>query len=333
MQKTKFFFSYLKRRLGVIGAFFLFGLIFFIVFRLYQIPTGAVMYPAALCLFFGLIILIFDCRKAYNKHLILVDMQKLSSDLMVDFPAAETIDDEDYQRLIQLVRDEQNFINTQLNVKYEEMIDYYTLWVHQIKTPIAAISLNLQNDDSQLSHLVAEELFKIEQYVEMVLVFLRLGSDYSDYVIAQYDLDSIIKGSVKKLAGQFIRRKIKLCYEPTNEKVLTDEKWLSFVIEQLLSNAVKYTPSHGTVTIDVEENQTLCIKDTGIGIAVEDLPRIFEKGYTGYNGRSDKRASGIGLYLCKRICNDLGYTITANSSTDSGTVIKIRLSKPEIEIE
>ncbi|MCM1364157.1 MAG: sensor histidine kinase [Faecalibacterium sp.] len=332
MKKIKFFFSYLNHRKGVIGAFLFFGVIFLVVFKLYQIPSGAVLYPAMLCIFFAVLFMLFDFRRVYRKHRILVDMQKLTSDLMVDFPEVETIDDEDYQQLIQLVRKEQNIRNTELTVKYEEMIDYYTVWAHQIKTPIAAISLNLQNDDSELAHLVSEELFRIEQYVEMVLVFLRLDSDYSDYVIAEYDLDSIIKGAVKKFAGQFIRRKIKLNYEPTDERVLTDEKWLSFVIEQVLSNALKYTPA-GTVTIDTEPNKTLCIRDTGIGIAAEDLPRIFEKGYTGYNGRADKKASGIGLYLCKRICNDLGYSITANSSPDSGTVIRIGLEKEKIEIE
>lgn len=117
-----------------------------------------------------------------------------------------------------------------------------------------------------------------------------------------------------------------------NTKVLTDEKWLLFVLEQVLSNALKYTPE-GTVTIDLEAPKTLCVGDTGIGIAPEDLPRVFEKGYTGYNGRSDKKASGIGLYLCRRICQNLGHTITVNSSLDNGTVIRIHLERKKLELE
>lgn len=331
MKKLKFFLQYIKYRKNIIFTYILFAAIFASVFALYHIPLSAVAYPALICAFFAAVFTFFDFRKAYKKHCLLCDMQKLSADLMDDFPEITTSEDEDYQNLIQLIRQEQNQRSTELNMKYENMIEYYTIWAHQIKTPIASISLNLQNDDSLLSRQISEDLFRIEQYVEMVLVFLRLDSNYTDYVFAEYDLDSIVKSSVKKFAGQFIRRKIKLNYEPMNVRVLTDEKWLEFVIEQVLSNALKYTPS-GSVTIKLENPKTLCIKDTGIGIAAEDLPRIFEKGYTGYNGRSDKRASGIGLYLCKRICSDLGYGITANSSPGSGTVICINLDKKKIEI-
>lgn len=115
--------------------------------------------------------------------------------------------------------------------------------------------------------------------------------------------------------------------------MLTDEKWLLFVVEQVLTNALKYTMPGGTITVFLEEPLTLCIQDTGIGIAPEDLPRVFEKGYTGVNGRADKKASGLGLYLCRRICTALGHTITANSSPDSGTVIRIRLARRELRPE
>ena len=166
----------------------------------------------------------------------------------------------------------------------------------------------------------------------MVLMFLRLDSDSTDYVIREYDLDGIVRGAVKKFAGEFIGRKLRLDYQPLNTTVLTDEKWLSFVVEQLLSNALKYTPS-GTISITLEQEQTLCVRDTGIGIAPEDLPRVFEKGYTGYNGRSDKRASGIGLYLCKRICQNLGHRISVESQAERGTTVRIDLSHQKLEIE
>ena len=146
-------------------------------------------------------------------------------------------------------------------------------------------------------------------------------------------MDNLIRQAVRRYSGQFIRRKIRLKYQPVHAQVISDEKWLQFVVEQVLSNAVKYTPSGGTVTIDLETPKTLCIRDTGIGIAPEDLPRVFERGYTGYNGRSDKKASGIGLYLCRRICHNLGHRITANSSPDSGTVIRIYLDQKKLEIE
>jgi len=166
----------------------------------------------------------------------------------------------------------------------------------------------------------------------MVLTFLRLNSESTDYVIREYDLDSIIRQVVKKFAGEFISRKLKLVYEPLNVKVITDEKWLSFVIEQVLSNALKYTPA-GSISITLNQDKSLLISDTGIGIAPEDIPRIFENGFTGYNGRTDKKASGIGLYLCKRICTKLGHTIKAESVADEGTVIFIGLAREKVEVE
>lgn len=212
------------------------------------------------------------------------------------------------------------------------MVDYYTIWAHQIKTPIASMRLTLQNEDTALSRQLTNELFRIEQYVEMVLAFLRLNSKSTDYVLKEYDLDGIIKQSVKKFAGEFISRKLSLNYESLHTVVLTDEKWLSFVIEQVLSNALKYTPS-GSISITMEDGKRLCIRDTGIGIAAEDLPRIFEHGYTGYNGRMDKKASGIGLYLCKRICERLGHEIRAESEVDRGTCIILDLSREYLEVE
>ncbi len=148
----------------------------------------------------------------------------------------------------------------------------------------------------------------------------------------EYDLDNIVKSAVKKFSSEFIGRKLRLIYDPLNTSVITDEKWLSFVIEQVLSNALKYTPS-GSITISLVGEKTLRIEDTGIGIAPSDLPRIFENGYTGFNGRTDKKASGIGLYLCRRVCNNLGHTITANSTVDVGTAIDIDLTQTKLEME
>ncbi len=329
----KFLFMYLGKRKKSLLVFFLFVIVFGGVFFLYSLPLKAVLYPMLICVIIGGIILFLDYKKAYSKHKRLTEIEKLNSALMERFPALETQDDIDYQNIIESLREEIKELETKADIRYQDTVDYYTTWVHQIKTPIASMRLTLQNEDSDTARQISEDLFRIEQYVEMVLTFLRMGSDSTDYIFREYDLDEIVKGCVKKFASQFIRKKIKLQYEPLNVKVLTDEKWLSFVIEQLLSNAVKYTPSEGKVTIDLENEKTLYIGDTGIGIASEDLPRIFEKGYTGYNGRSDKKASGLGLYLCKCICDNLGNSITADSSPDMGTVIRINLNKEELKTE
>ena len=175
-------------------------------------------------------------------------------------------------------------------------------------------------------------LRRLEQYVEMVLGYLRLESPSSDYVIRNYALDDIVRQVVRKYASQFIRRRLRLEYTPLNVSVITDEKWLLFVIEQVLSNALKYTRS-GSVSITLEAPKTLCIRDTGIGIAPEDLPRVFEKGFTGCNGRTDKRATGIGLYLCRRILEKLGHTIAITSTVGEGTTVRIGLQQDALEVE
>lgn len=190
------------------------------------------------------------------------------------------------------------------------------------------MKLTLQSEDSPLSRRLSSELFRIEQYVEMVLAFLRLDSTSADFVFREYNADEIIRQCVKKYAHDFIAKKLKLEYEPVNFSFITDEKWFLFVIEQILSNAVKYTRDGG-IKIYMKEPKILCIQDTGIGIAPEDLPRIFEKGYTGCNGRLDKSASGIGLYLCKRTCRKLGIDISVSSELNKGTLVMLNLSQYE----
>ena len=328
----KLFIQYLKQRWRGIAIGFLFCVIFAITFALYHLPIAAVFYPTSICGALGLMLLVIDFRRVLRKHQKLARIQTLSDAIGENFPEIEGLEDADYQQIIRLLHEEQSRFRTATNQRYEDMVDYYTIWAHQIKTPIASMRLTLQNEDSALSRKLSGDLFRIEQYVEMVMMFLRLDSDSTDYVIREYDLDAIVRQAVRKFAGEFIARKIQLVYEPVNTKVITDEKWLSFVIEQVLSNALKYTPS-GSITISLEAPKTLCIRDTGMGIALEDLPRIFEKGYTGYHGRADKKASGIGLYLCKRVCSNLGHTITAKSKVDTGTTIEINLSQAKLEIE
>ena len=326
------FMQYIKQRWRGIAAGAAFCIIFMVSFGLYHLPVEAVIYPVGLCILLGLILFVLDFRRIKRKCEVLESIRSLADVIAGTFPQSEGLEEEAYQQLIRLMSEEHNGYCTDLNRRYSDMIDYYTVWVHQIKTPIASMRLHLQNEDTELARKLSADLFRVEQYVEMVLTFLRLDAESTDYVIKEYDLDTIIRQTVKKFAGEFIGRRLRLVYEPLNAKVITDEKWLSFVIEQVLSNALKYTPS-GSITITLEPDKRLCIRDTGIGIAPEDVPRIFENGFTGYNGRTDKKASGIGLYLCKRICTNLGHTIMAESTVDEGTVITIGLAQTELRVE
>lgn len=325
----QFFFSYLYHRRKVLLLLFFFLFLFAVSFWLYRLPVEAVAYPALICAAIGLAVLILGSLRASRKHRLLVRLADSLTELPRSLPEPRTQDDEDYQLLVGALCEEQRRLKSAMELRYADMIDYYTVWAHQIKTPIASMRLTLQEEDSEFSRRAGEDLLRIEQYVEMVLCYLRLDSDSTDYVFREQELDPILRQAVRRLSGQFIRRRMHLQYEPLGVRVLTDEKWLLFVVEQVLTNALKYTPAGRTITIELEEPKTLCIRDTGIGIAPEDLPRIFEKGYTGVNGRADKKASGLGLYLCRRICRALGHTIRANSSPDSGTVIRIDLSSHE----
>lgn len=326
------FLQYLKQRRRVFIMSAVFCVVFAVSFMLYHLPIDAVIYPTILCIVLGILIMFFDFQRVKREHEVLSSIRSMTDVIAESLPKIDGIKDEDYQQILRLFSEEHSCYRTQANRKYSDMIDYYTVWAHQIKTPIASMRLHLQNEDSALSRTLTSDLHRIEQYVEMVLTFLRLDAESTDYVIKEYDLDKIIKQAVRKFSSDFIGRKISLIYEPLNTTVVTDEKWLSFVIEQVLSNALKYTPA-GSITITLEADKKLCIRDTGIGIAPEDLPRVFENGYTGYNGRADKKASGIGLYLCKRICTNLGHGIKAESVIDEGTVVTIDLTQTELEIE
>lgn len=317
--------KYLKQRRKWLLLLACCVLVFAVSFLLYHLPLAAVLYPSALCAALVLGWFLADYRKQREKKKRLTHLASLPDDLTGRLEEAPGSLEEAYETIIRnLSQREQDFRREQQR-READRADYYTTWVHQIKTPIASMYLSLENEDSPLSRSLGEELQRIEQYVQMVLTYQRLDSVDTDYVFRECPMDPLVKGALRKFAAQFIRKGIRLDYTPTQKSVVTDEKWLSFVVEQLLSNALKYTPQ-GTVSIYLEDG-SLCIRDTGIGIAPEDLPRIFERGYTGCNGRSDKKASGLGLYLCRRICSNLGHNLTAESTPGVGTLMKLDLNQ------
>ena len=301
-------------------------------FALYRLPLAAVAYPAALCLLVCGAAAAWDYARTCRRHRRMAELRTAANAMLLALPAPEAIGEADCMAAIEALRRAASERETANTARHREMVDYYTAWVHQIKTPIAAMRLLLQDADTDEQRALLEQLQSVEQYVEMVLGYLRIESPSSDYVIRNYALDDIVRQAVRKYASQFIRRKLRLEYAPLNVSVITDEKWLLFVIEQVLSNALKYTRS-GSVSITLEAPKTLCIRDTGIGIAPEDLPRVFEKGYTGSNGRTDKRATGIGLYLCRRILAKLGHSITIVSTPGAGTTVRIGLEQDALEVE
>ena len=319
--------SYLKKNTKTYILFVIFIAIFFFMFYLYNLPLEALIYTGSLCFLAGLIGNTMDFinyRKSYKKlkfleENIINDREDLPKSLDIRIDYYHKIIEKLYEELEKLTQE-----NRQINT---DMVDYYSMWVHQIKTPIAAMNFLLDNEEVDQKNL-QQELFKIERYVEMVLTYIRLDSISSDYVITKINLDEVVKDSVKKYATIFINKKIKLNYVSHETMVISDKKWLSFAFEQILGNSVKYSSAGGEITIETCENK-LVIEDNGMGIKEEDLPRIFEKGFTGFNGRYEKKSSGLGLYLCKKTLDKLGHHIEISSKVGEGTRIEITFPKED----
>lgn len=323
MNIIKFAASYFRQYSKLIIILCLFSTIFMVVFLLYRVEIEVVLYASLLCVSVGLIVLGIDFTFSYKTHLRLIELKKNQFIDPHNLPVPKKIIERDYSELIEVLYNEKQKIINEHNQTKRDTEEYYTLWVHQIKSPVAAMRLLLQSEDNPQNAELLLELFKIEQYVEMVLSYIRIESDTSDFVITRFPLDKIIQSAIHKYAPMFVRKKLGLDLHEIKYDVLTDEKWFTFVIEQILSNALKYTDI-GKITIYINDN-VFIIEDSGIGIAAEDLPRIGEKGFTGYNGRYDKKATGIGLFLCKTVCKKLGHHFTIESQIGVGTKVSIDL--------
>lgn len=307
--------------------------IFFLVCFLYNVPIEPIQYAAMICSVMLIVIGVIDFIHYYHRRQQLFWMREKIKNEVSRLPEPKEALEQQYQDLLLILQQEKQRVTSMMDCKYSEMMHYYTLWVHQIKTPIAAMRLLLQVSKNEQKSEMEQELFKIEQYVEMVLGYLRASSNGTDFIFQTYDLSEMVKQAVKKYAFVFIHSNIKLSMGTIDERILTDEKWLVFVIEQILSNALKYTKSGGEIHIymDKGERQVLVIEDSGIGIQQEDLPRVFEEGYTGYNGHMDKKSTGIGLYLCRTIMEKLGHRIWITSKVDKGTKVMLDLTRTNQE--
>ena len=330
-------FSFLKIRKMPIIIFTGIVVIFGILFYLYDIPFDAIIYGCELSFVWCAVCLFIDFYKYYKRHKLLHINREQFFDDAEQLPEHMDIIEYDYQELAKKLYQAKQELISKNRIAKKELLDYYGMWVHQIKTPIAALDILLQNTERMLYQLdekemmqkaisvsdMKMELFKIEQYVEMALNYLRVEDISSDLVFKKHERDDMVRQVIRKYAKIFISKKIKIDFKLTKACIVTDEKWFIFVLEQIISNALKYIKK-GQIFIYMKE-KSLVIEDTGIGIPAEDLPRIFEKGFTGYNGRENKKSTGIGLYLCKNIMDKLQWNITVDSEVGSGT--KIYLTK------
>ncbi len=320
MKRINYFAAYIIHRLALFAAAGLILLIYLIVFWLYRLPLETILYASILASGLVLSFISYDYLRFVQRIKYLQNMQLET----IRLPETASPLLREYHHWIDQLFTAHQQHQTEMQTKLQGMADYYTLWAHQIKTPIAAMRLLMQEDTEQNYELQAE-LFKIEQYVQLILQYMKLESINQDFVLNQVQLDSVIRQSIRKYARLFIRNGITLTYEPCTLCVISDAKWLGFVLEQLLSNAIKYTNQQ--ITILVTEDHVLKIIDDGLGIREEDLPRVFEKGYTGYNGRSQQNATGIGLYLCAKILRKLSHHISIQSVLHEGTTVSINFKQ------
>lgn len=328
--------KYIQSEFKSILLFLLFLGIFCFIAYLYHMPADALIYACLLCIFFAVVFMVYSYCRYCQRVAVLRDVRARIEYGPEELPASASHIEGEYQQMIEKLFQRTSAAISARDRQYSEMMDYYTLWAHQIKTPIAAMRLLLQSE-RQLPSVDAlqMELFKIEQYVEMVLQYLRLGEGSSDFLLGEVPVDRVIKESVKKYSTMFIKKHISLDFRETGMIAISDEKWLAFVIEQLISNSLKYTLPEGKISIyaDTALENTLVIEDTGIGIQAEDLPRVFDKGYTGYNGRNDKKSTGIGLYLCRLIVGKLGHELTISSEVGKGTKVKLSMAYKTVRYE
>ena len=320
--------SYIKKNLKIYLLLIVFIFIFVLIFYLYNLPFEALFYSGLLCFVAALITSIIDFNNYRKSYIYLKYLESNILNSMENLPKSLDIRVEYYQKIIERLHNEVEKLKIEDNKKMEGLVDYYSMWIHQIKTPIAAINFLLDNEEIDVKAF-RQELFKIERYVEMVLTYIRLGSETSDYVITSINLDEVVRENIKKYATLFINKKIKLNYVSHETYVISDKKWLGFAFEQLLSNAIKYTKSGGEISINISESK-LIIEDNGIGIYEEDLPRIFEQSFTGLNGRYEKKSSGLGLYLCKKTLDKLQHKIEITSEVNKGTKVIVSFPKKDM---
>ena len=295
-----------RRLLYLLVIFLIVDLVFAYLFP----ETGTVFLYATLVLgFFALCVLIWDFAMTFQDYRKAALYEEVEVASPLEHLLYEKYTEEQQARLEE---------GKTAQAKFNDLMDYYTLWVHQIKTPI-------------VKQQMEQELFKIDSYANLVLQYLRLESFHDDLVLKRVLVEDLVKEVVRKYALFFIQKNLTVDLHDLEEEVITDRKWLLVIIEQLLSNSLKYT-STGGIEIYFKD-QTLYIKDSGIGIKNSDVLRVFERGFSGYNGHLTQQSSGLGLYLSKKIAEQLGHNITLHSEVGQGTTVAIRFEEKKLVMD
>lgn len=290
MEKIK---KFVKTEVKICVAVFIVLLIFFFVF-LFANLDFSLFYLSLEIVTFCLLIYLFICWVTFKKK--------------------ENLQEQVNQLLI-----ENRQLKNTIDIERKDLEEYFLLWVHQIKTPITVSDLILQKEKNPYTCQLKEQMFYIREYTNMAINYMKLKDRQADMDIAEVEIDKLLKSLLRKYSGLFIDKNISLDYQPIDTKIITDARWATILIEQILANALKYTNS-GKITLSFDRDKNaLKVKDTGIGIKSEDINKIFDRGYSGFNGRINEKSSGMGLYLVKKIAILLNIKIEVCSTVNVGS--------------
>ncbi|HCM90343.1 MULTISPECIES: sensor histidine kinase [Vagococcus] len=327
------FINYLQDQIRLILLWFSF--IALTGFILWLTPEVQFNLPSLIYIFLiGLVLLIFYLSFDYNKKKNWWQQLEINSEYAIDTPelvGASTKEELIYQEYFNEMHREHFLLLNEVKQQTEEQKDYIDSWVHEIKIPLASLNLITESIEDDISekrfNQLRSNLKRMDDYVEQVLYYSRLDSFSKDYLINSYSLKKLVQSTIKQSADYFIVNNLSLVLEGEEYFVLTDEKWLQFILNQIISNAIKYTPNGGKIALTFSKNDRgvwLTISDDGIGIPTEDLQRIFDKGFTGKNGRNEEtKSTGLGLYLAKSLAEKLGHHLYVESCVDKGTSFRI----------
>ena len=323
MGKCQFIKYYIRSRLPFYLLVIFNGIILILFAFLFEEAADVLYYSLTILTFVSIIMVAWDLFRSYQSYKLAYLYEEITPLSPLEFYLAQTLEN---------ARENQKNQTEEGCKRYTDLMDYYTLWVHQIKTPIAASQLLVQDvTDRNIRSLLEQEIFKIDAYTHLVLQYLRLENFHDDLQLKQVALEQLVKEVVRKYSLFFIQKGLTINLDDLDVKVISDEKWLLVIIEQILSNSLKYTKSGG-IDIYFKDN-TLYLKDSGIGIKDSDILRVFERGFSGYNGRLTQQSSGLGLYLSKKIADQLGHDISISSQVGQGTTVSIHFQKQKLAID
>ncbi|WP_303950500.1 sensor histidine kinase [Streptococcus vestibularis] len=323
MGKCQFIKYYIRSRLPFYLLVIFNGIILVLFAFLFEEAADVLHYSLTILTFVTIIMVAWDLFRSYQSYKLAYLYEEITPLSPLEFYLAQTLEN---------ARENQKNQTEEGCKRYTDLMDYYTLWVHQIKTPIAASQLLVQDvTDRNIRSLLEQEIFKIDAYTHLVLQYLRLENFHDDLQLKQVALEHLVKEVVRKYSLFFIQKGLTINLYDLDVKVISDEKWLLVIIEQVLSNSLKYTKSGG-IEVYFKDN-TLYLKDSGIGIKDSDILRVFERGFSGYNGRLTQQSSGLGLYLSKKIADQLGHDISISSQVGQGTTVSIHFQKQKLAID